>query len=184
MKTYHKLNFFKHTFCEFEMCEIDFFAEMKAHFQSRSGSYYFYTEEGVYRYSDHWGRVANCRWKIKGISDYKNQNYYVGYAKWSDFYPLNTSDKSYFIKVDFATRQAKVQRAINDETSRKFLFTADMAFKRLKEIQAAFKDTRWLTYITDDVATLEKVFITKLQNSVEPLPKIKQVIRRGDWEMV
>ena len=93
MKHYTKSNFFKHTFCDFIKVENSFFDENKTHFKSASGSQYYFTEEGVYRYSNHWGRVANCRWRLVSESRVKNQEYHVGYAKWINFYPLNESEK-------------------------------------------------------------------------------------------
>ena len=72
MKTYNQSNFFKHTFCEFQ--EIDRFEFPEdTNYKSKSKSMYFYTDEGVYRKSNHWGRVANCRWKLVTDSKYKNQ---------------------------------------------------------------------------------------------------------------
>jgi hypothetical protein len=78
------------------MINNDFFKQKSTHFKSKSGSLYYFTDKGVYRYSNHWGRVANCRWKISGVEAYKNQNYYVGYANWLDFYSLNTSEKNFY----------------------------------------------------------------------------------------
>ena len=61
-------NFFKHTYCQFEYKELSVLQEENIHFKSKSGSSYVYTEKGVYRYSNHWGRVANCRWKLNSIA--------------------------------------------------------------------------------------------------------------------
>ena len=108
MKNFHKFNFFKHTYCEFELKSLNFFKQREVHFKSKSGSLYFYTEKGVYRYSNHWGRVANCKWKINGIEAYKNQIYYVGYAKWSDFYPLNSKEKDFYITIEAKTNEQKI----------------------------------------------------------------------------
>jgi len=46
-------------------------------------SKYFYTKEGVIRYSNHWGNCSSCFWtlnKKETTSDFK-----YGFAKWSDF---------------------------------------------------------------------------------------------------
>lgn len=51
-------------------------------FESKSGSKYWYTDNGVYRLSDHWGEVASCSWIIK----IKNEAPEIlGFCKWSDF---------------------------------------------------------------------------------------------------
>ena len=99
MKTYNSTNFFKHTFCEFQQVDDFTFLE-KTNYKSKSESSYFYTDEGVYRKSNHWGRVANCRWKLISNENYKNQQIVIGFAKWIDFYPINSSEKIFFIDVN------------------------------------------------------------------------------------
>lgn len=59
-------------------------------FESGYLSKYWYTAEGVYRYSDHWGMCASCYWTL----DDKNRNLMVGwgltgFAKWEDFKDLD-----------------------------------------------------------------------------------------------
>ena len=55
----------------------------------KPSSKYWYTEEGVYRQSDHWGsNVASCSWYIKG-RNYKNEGISNGkketaFIKWDD----------------------------------------------------------------------------------------------------
>lgn len=170
---YHKFNFYRSTYCEFEMQNINFFEDMKAHFQSKSGSYYYYTEEGVFRYSNHWGRVANCRWKIAGIENYKNQQYYVGYASWSSFYPLNSTDKVFYLEVDYVEGKAKIKRIQQNTESSKFLMTSEFAHQRLKQIQTLFKEHKWANYYEEDITVLRKQLIDKLINSTKSLQQLK-----------
>ena len=64
------------------------------------GSKYWYTPEGVYRESDHWGSVATCFWYLD--MDLANDPLYqievsetdfskpvIGFAKWEDFIPYS-----------------------------------------------------------------------------------------------
>ena len=52
---------------------------------SPSGSAYKYTEEGVYRISNHWlHNVASCNWTIDG-SFYNESRPLLGFCKWADF---------------------------------------------------------------------------------------------------
>lgn len=177
MKTYYKFNFFKYTYCEFEMQEISFFEDKKAHFQSKSGSYYSYTGDGVYRYSNHWGRVATCRWKIKGIEEYKSQKYYVGFAKWSEFYPLNDADKVFYIEVNFETKQAKISRISAEEEHDFYLMNSLLAQQRLKQIQNLFKEYKWAKYINADIETIRSLLIDKLISSNVSLDILKREIK-------
>lgn len=65
-------------------------------------SEYWFTENGVFRYSDHWNLVKTCFWKInrnnKTNSDFKmiHTPAILGYAKWEDFKPFYADNKIYF----------------------------------------------------------------------------------------
>ena len=174
MKVYHKFNFFKYTYCEFESQSLDFFKDKSAHYQSKSGSLYFYTNEGVYRYSNHWGRVANCRWKIKNIEDYKSQNYYVGFSNWNSFYQLNNTDKVFYVTVDFFLKKAIIKRVKNEDKSALFLMTSEFAHQRLKQIQTLFKEHKWATYFDEDIDVLRKRLIKKMLKSNQTLQQLKK----------
>lgn len=174
---FHKFNFFKHTYCEFESKEITFFDDKSVHYKSKSGSLYFYADNGVYRYSNHWGRVANCRWKIKGIEIYKNQDYYVGFANWNDFYPLNNTDKVFYLKVDYTTKQVKIQRLKNEDKSDYFLMTSEFAHQRLKQIQTLFKEYKWAMYFEQDIDILREIIINKLITSTKAIQELKRELK-------
>lgn len=175
MKLYTKFNFFKYTYCEFEVKNLDFFKGKSAHYQSKSGSLYFYTEEGVYRYSNHWGRVANCRWKIEGVENYKSQDYYVGFSKWNNFYPLNDSDKVFYISVDYEKKKARIHR-LKEGTSKEFLMASEFAHQRLKQIQKLFREHKWASYYEEDIAELRKKIIDSLLISNKSLKQIKETM--------
>ncbi|MBE7628876.1 cell division protein FtsQ [Tenacibaculum piscium] len=174
---YHKFNFFRYTYCEFESKEITFFEGKSAHYQSKSGSLYFYTDKGVFRYSNHWGRVANCRWKIQGIEHYKSQDYYVGFANWNDFYPLNNTDKVFYLEVDYPEKQAKIQRLKKEETNNCFLMTSEFAHQRLKQIQILFKEYKWATYFEQDIDVLREIIIDKLSTTNKTIQELKQELK-------
>lgn len=159
------------------MAENNFFKEKQAHYKSKFGSSYFYTQQGVYRYSNHWGRVANCRWKISGIEDYKNQVYYVGFANWTDFFPLNTNEKTFYLEVNVETGITIIHRITATEISSHFLMTLNVVFKRIKEIKALFKDYKWALYYTAPIEIVRTAFIHKLINSEKPLQELKQELK-------
>ncbi|MDP5107025.1 MAG: hypothetical protein NWQ31_12740 [Polaribacter sp.] len=170
MKKYHQQNFFKHTFCEFTQID-DFQFPEDTNYKSKSDSMYFYTDEGVYRKSNHWGRVANCRWKLLSNENYKNQNIVIGYAKWCDFYPINSSEKLFFIEVDFDSKSAKLQPKIENSTN--FLFTFSEAQKRIKQIHHLFKDDKWTTYFEGNAIEIRFKIISDFINSDKTLQEIK-----------
>jgi hypothetical protein len=174
LRKYHNFNFFKHTYCEFEIINKDFFNQKSVHYKSKSGSLYFYTDKGVYRYSNHWGRVANCRWKINGIVAYKNQNYYTGYANWLDFHSLKSAEKYFYLEVNFEEESVKIYSIKEQNNPIVFLMSLEFALKRLKEIKTLFKEYKWALYFNKNIDILRKKLISLLINSDKSLQEIKQ----------
>ena len=171
MKTYNQTNFFKHTFCEFQQIDNFEFPE-NTNYKSKSNSFYFYTNEGVYRKSNHWGRVANCRWKIIANEKYKNQQVIIGFAKWTDFYPINSAEKIFFIDVNFETKSVKIQPKRENETQ--FLYSFSDAQKRIKKINHLFNDDKWAAHFHLNLKELQTKVITNFINSDKTLQEIKK----------
>ena len=171
MKTYNQTNFFKHTFCEFTQIN-DFDFPEKTNYKSKSESLYFYTDEGVYRKSNHWGRVANCRWKLIRNQKYKNQKIVIGFAKWIDFYPINSSEKNFFIVVDFESKTINIH-PLRDKVNH-HLFNYSEALKRKKQINHLFKDDKWTNYFEIEKEELQYQVISKFINSDSSLMEIKK----------
>ncbi|QVY67211.1 hypothetical protein [Polaribacter sp. Q13] len=171
MKTYNKTNFFKHTFCEFIQIDNFEFPE-NTNYKSKSESMYYYTKDGVYRKSNHWGRVANCRWKLQANEDYKNQQIVIGFAKWTDFYPINSTEKIFYIDVCFEEKTAIIQP--KKEGSKNYLFTFSEAQNRIKQIIQLFKDDKWVNYFDEDLETIRFKVISEFINTNKTLQQIKR----------
>lgn len=170
-KTYNSTNFFKYTYCEFQQVDYFDFPENSS-YKSKSESMYLYNKKGVYRKSNHWGRVANCRWKLITKDTYKNQKLVIAFAKWEDFLPINSSDKIFFIDVNFDLKTAKIQPK-NDISTQHF-FTYSEAQKRLKQITNLFKDDKWAKYFDLKIDDLQFQIITEFINSDKTLEEIKR----------
>ena len=171
MKTYHQHNFFKHTFCEFTQID-DFDFPENTNYKSKSDSLYYYTKEGVYRKSNHWGRVANCRWKLLANENYKNQQIVIGFASWSSFYPINSSEKNFFIAVNYKTKTAFIQP--KEKNSSTFLFSFTEAQKRIKQITNLFADNKWANYFDDDIDVLRFNIISEFISTNKTIAEIKR----------
>jgi len=171
LKTYTKSNFFKHTFCAFEIVKQEFFDENQVHFRSKAGSQYSYTAEGVYRYSNHWGRVANCRWRLISDTKLKNQESYLGFAKWTDFYALNETEKQFYISVDFEASEVNFHH--KKDRTEVFLYFADTAQKRIEHIKKLLTDDKWAKYFDTEIDLLRENIILEYINSNKTLQEIK-----------
>jgi hypothetical protein len=98
---YHQKNFHRKTFCEFIYVSPEDLPKTAPNHVSSSGSRYFFTPEGVYRISNHWGRAAACRWRLKGFDGKIAKHIPAGFAKWSDFYPYDPQKYWFYIRNDF-----------------------------------------------------------------------------------
>ena len=70
--------------------------DLKPDFVSESGSTYWYTPQGVFRASNHWGNVASCDWGLEGVCEPNTpcvvlHDVVCGFALWSDFTPSSTA---------------------------------------------------------------------------------------------
>lgn len=146
MKIYNKNNFHKHTFCIFKEVSAIEIRDLKLNYISKSGSEYCFTENGVYRKSNHWGRAANCKWRLQSNDLAENSRVKVGYAHWNEFHPIDEMTKLYFIKVDFDNKTAHYFHKNLAENKDVYLRNASETTKRIKEIRNLFSNPKKLEY--------------------------------------
>ena len=178
LKKYNKTNFHKHTFCEFIEVDTNVIPNIEWHYKSKSGSGYFFTEEGVYRISNHWGRAANCRWRLISSSSSKinNSQNRIGFAKWTDFYPNNETDALFYIDVNFETKEATFQHKNNPNyVGKAVLRNASETAKVIRQIKEILESDTWAKYLDfDDLEQLRKEIIQKLITDHQSLATIKK----------
>ncbi|MBL4747062.1 MAG: hypothetical protein JKY08_11965 [Flavobacteriaceae bacterium] len=179
MKRITKYNFFKHTYCVFKGADLNIISAKTPNYTSKSGSSYFYTNQGVYRLSNHWGRAANCRWRIENSKEQASGAAKLGYADWTSFY-ADTSDASlYFIAVDFDINTATYHHVKSIENSQESLVkTAGYTLKRMREIKEILEKDAWLKYIdvSDEQALREKIVLALIRTETS-LREIKLAYR-------
>ena len=175
-KKYNKTNFHKHTFCEFTEVNSASIPNIEWHYKSKSGSGYCFTDEGVYRISNHWGRAANCRWRL--ISEIKNPNQKerIGYAKWIDFYPNNETENFFYVEVNFETKEVIFQHKNNPKFDRKaILRNASETAKVIRQIKEILESDTWAKYLDyENLEVLRNEIITKLIQTSTSFAEIKR----------
>lgn len=175
---FNRTNFHAHTFCEFIEVDVPPANLSKPHFKSKSGSSYYFTDEGVYRSSNHWGRAANCRWRLISPSTVKINNSYtrIGFAQWSSFYPNNESDALFYIEVNFETATVTFQHRNHPSYDGiAVLRTAAETAKVIRQIKELFASEAWAKfYNTADIDTLRQKIIHQLCFSALSLSEIKR----------
>ncbi|WP_432671329.1 hypothetical protein [Flavobacterium sp. SM2513] len=146
MTSYTKYNFHKYTFCIFTEVPAAEVSALALHYTSKSGSEYSFTKEGVYRKSNHWGRAANCKWRLQSKGLDESSRVKVGFALWTEFHAINENDKLYFIEVDFDNEAVQYYHKNTSDSQTNYLRTAAATTKRVKEIRNLLSNTKKLTY--------------------------------------
>ena len=176
LKKYNKTNFHKHTFCEFTQVDSASIPNIDWHYKSKSGSGYSFADEGVYRISNHWGRAANCRWRLISETKNPNQKERIGYAKWTDFYPNNETENFFYVEVNFDTKEVTFQHKFNHNCDGKsVLRNASETAKVIRQIKEILESDFWAKYLDfEDLEELRKEIITKLIQTSTSLAEIKR----------
>lgn len=170
------LNSFKKTFCVFHeknMMEIN---ELAVDFESESGSKYYYTELGMYRLSNHWGRLANSKWRLIESGLNLGSKYKLGFANWDDFYPDNDNESLYFLEVDWNQGTVLYQHKYSKSYDGKpILRTAHETTKRVKQARNILNLTQWAKYFKNaDIESLRKIIVNELIYTNKSLETIKR----------
>ncbi|WP_136667948.1 hypothetical protein [Flavobacterium sp. H122] len=168
------MNSLKKTFCVFEEVGTELIQNLAPDFISDSGSKYYYTQKGMYRFSNHWGRLANSKWRLtdKGISAEKDK---IGFAEWDNFYPDNEFEKLYYIEWDRGLNDVLYQHRNNpDYDSRAVLRTSKETQKRLKNARNILQLSNWARYFETDITILREMIIQDLIYTDLSLDEIKR----------
>ena len=96
-------------FCIFNEIQVPEIEQRKFDYESKSGSCYYFTKRGMYRLSNHWGRLANSKWRLIPLSIETDKKFKWGFAPWTSFYPDNAVDELYFIQPDYLNNSVNYQ---------------------------------------------------------------------------
>lgn len=171
-------NSFKNTFCVFNEVLLNEIEGLKKQFESKAGSTYYYTESGMYRVSNHWGRLANSKWRLVAMEPETPSKTKIGFARWNEFYPDNTEEKLYYIEANFDKNTVTYQHKKNpDFDNRAILRTSFETTKRIKQVRNLQQLTSWAKHFDyDDIDDLRKQIITQLIYTEKTLDEIKREI--------
>jgi hypothetical protein len=180
MNNYNKFNFHKYTFCLFQQVENDAVLDLKLGYKSASGSEYFFTDIGVFRKSNHWGRASNCRWRLVTNSDYKNQTEIVGFAHWTDFYPNSETEKLFFIEIDEGKSEVYFNHKSHPNYTNQLLRNASDTSKRIKEIKNVLQSNSWAKHLVfGDFEEIRRKMLVELSNTNESFVNLKKILQHG-----
>lgn len=175
-KIYNKFNFHKHTFCVFKEVSLGEIELLEPNHKSNSGSTYYFTEAGVYRVSNHWGRAANCRWRLESDNKNVNQKIKVGYANWTDFYPNNEQENLFYINLNRETKEVTFQHKCNpDYDGKAQLRNASETAKVIRTLHEIITSDSWAKYLNfNDINELRNEVVNLLITSNASFIEIKR----------
>ncbi len=165
MITYNKYNYYRNTYAVFKEVQANELPFAKWQYTSKSGSAYFYTKEGVYRKSNHWGRAAKCRWVLQkeGETYISKGRVHIGYASWGDFYPNDEHSDTYFIEVDFDRKIVTYKHKSHDTLGNEVYRTASATRKLIEKVKRVLLHDKWVKYYeTEDIEQTRKELIDDL----------------------
>jgi len=169
-------NSFKNTFCVFQEVLSDKIENLKVQYDSKSGSKYFYTEEGMYRLSNHWGRLANSKWRLEPMEPETASKTKLGFAAWNEFYPDNAEEELYYLEANYIKNTVNYQHKNNPKYDKKaILRTSFETTKKIKQIRNLFNLTSWAKYFEyEDLDVLRQEIINELIFTNKTLDEIKR----------
>ena len=169
---------FKNTFCVFNELDCNLVSALTPNYQSEAGSKYYYAQGGMYRISNHWGRLANSKWRLIPLEPETGSKFKLGFATWDSFYPDNNDDLLYYIEVNYEDKTVTYQHKNNPNCPKNvFLRTAPQTSKRLKQIRNLFDLTNWSKYYDGNIDDLRFFIISKLITTDKTLEEIKRQIK-------
>jgi hypothetical protein len=170
---------FKNTFCVFQEVSLEAIQGLKVQYDSKSGSNYFYTKEGMFRLSNHWGRLANSKWRLEPMEPETESKIKLGFAPWTNFYPDNADEELYYLEANYIKNTVNYQHKNNPNYDKKALLrTSFETTKRIKQIRNLFNLTSWAKYFDyDDLDLLRQQIINELIFTNKTLEEIKREIQ-------
>lgn len=171
-------NSLKNTFCVFKERDLSEIKDQKSDFESDSGSRYYYTEFGMYRLSNHWGRLANSKWRLVPECVNDTAKVKLGFANWVDFYPDNKTDLLYYLDFDTSKNEILYQHKNNPNYDGKALVrTSDETMKRIKTARNILNLSNWAKYFDNwDIDELRAIIINQLIHTNKSIEQIKKEI--------
>jgi hypothetical protein len=168
-------NSFKNTFCVFHEVNLKKIMGLKPNFESSAGSKYFYSEKGMLRLSNHWGKLANSKWRLIALKPETDSKTKLGFANWNDFYPDNNHEKLYYLDYDSKNQTINYQHKNNPEFDQKpVLRTTIETTKRIKQARNILTLSSWAKYYQSEIEALRIQIINELIFTEKTLDEIKR----------
>ena len=151
---------------------------LKPNYESESGSKYFYNENGMFRFSNHWGRLANSKWRLISQEPETTSKFKLGFAKFEDFHKDNDLEQLYFLEFDVENQSINYNHKNNLKSNENpVLRTTFETRKKIKQARNILTLSRWAEYFESEIETLRFVIINELIYTNNSLETIKRNLK-------
>ena len=148
---------------------------LKPNYESESGSKYFYNESGMLRLSNHWGKLANSKWRLIALEPETDSKFKLGFAKYDNFFPDNDIEEIYYLEYDSENETVNYNhKNISTFTGKPILRTTFETRKRIKQARNILTLSSWAKYYETDIEILRNQIINELIFSNKTLDEIKR----------
>lgn len=166
---------FKKTFCIFHEVATSEIEGLTVSYKSDAGSTYYYIEKGMYRLSNHWGRLANSKWRLITNQENADSKFKLGFATWDSFFSDNNEEKLYFLEFDSVTNTINYQHKKSKTYDGKaILRTTFETAKRIKQARNILTLSSWAKYYETDIEQLRVKIVQELIFTEKTLDEIKR----------
>lgn len=128
----------------------------------------------MYRFSNHWGRLANSKWRLIPLEITTDSKFKVGFAKYENFYPDNDVDAIYYLEYNSENETINYNHKNNpDFDGKAILRTTFETRKRIKHARNILTLSSWAKYYETDIDLLRIEIINELIFTDKTLDEIK-----------
>ena len=129
----------------------------------------------MYRLSNHWGRLANSKWRLIASDADNNSKIKLGFANYDSFYPDNDIDAIYYLEYNQLVKTIDYNHQNNPNFDGKpVLRTTLETRKRIKQARNIVNLSNWAIYYETDIDLLRETIINELIFTNKTLDEIKR----------
>ncbi len=129
----------------------------------------------MYRLSNHWGRLANSKWRLVSLKPETDSKFKLGFAKYESFFPDNDIDAIYYLEYNQLDETVNYNHKNNpDFDGKPVLRTTFETRKRIKQARNIVTLSSWAKYYETDINLLRIEIINELIFTNKTLDEIKR----------
>ncbi len=132
----------------------------------------------MYRLSDHWGRLANSKWRLIASEIETDSKFKLGFAAYDNFFPDNDIDQLYYLEYNQVDQTINYNHKNNaDFDGKPVLRTTIETRKRIKQARNIVTLSSWAKYFESDIDLLRIQVINELIFTNKTLDEIKRNLK-------